>query len=149
VIRVGVYGLVLLLGLPKLASSQTSDAQATSSMIIALEYAWNQAAMQKNSKALAALIDDSVVLIDPLGRSFDKAGYVAVATEANLRPQLQVTESMTVVVYDHSAIFRSIFRNSGVDNGKPYAFRARDVDIWVERNGSWVCVASQTTPITP
>ena len=147
--RAMICGFALLLGLALPSAAQNPDSQAVSSMIIALEFAWNQAAMHKDAKALDALLDDSFASIDPQGVLLGKTGYVARDTRAqDYTPQLQVTESMTVVVYDHSAIFRSIFRVAGVQNGKPYSVRGRCVDTWVNRSGRWVCVASQTALIT-
>jgi hypothetical protein len=41
-----------------------------------------------------------------------------------------------------------IYREQGVRNGKAYVLRDRFVDTWVERSGSWICVASQSTLMT-
>jgi ketosteroid isomerase-like protein len=146
--RATICGFALLLSLAPLAAPQDPEAQATSTLIIALEYAWNQAAEHKDTKALDALLDDSLAMIDPGGNFMSKAGYMAAVNAPALDTQLQVTESMTVAVYDHRAIFRYVFRNKGVNKGKPYSVRGRGADVWVNRKGRWVCVASQVTPIS-
>jgi hypothetical protein len=145
--RATICGFALLLSLAPPAAPQNPEAQDTSTLVIALEFAWNQAAMHKDAKALDTLLDDSFASINPQGSFLTKTGYIARDTTLDSTPQLQVTESMTVVVYDHSAIFRAIFRVAGVWHGKPYSVRGRCADTWVNRSGRWVCVASQTTII--
>jgi ketosteroid isomerase-like protein len=52
-----------------------------------------------------------------------------------------------VHVFGDVAIATGVFREKGVENGKPYVRRNRFVDTWVSSNGSWVCVAASATPL--
>ena len=55
---------------------------------------------------------------------------------------------MSARVYGGTAIVIGIYRVKGVDKGKPYQRSGRFTDTWVNRNGLWVCVASQYTVLT-
>jgi hypothetical protein len=55
---------------------------------------------------------------------------------------------MTAHIYGDSAVVTGIYREKGMNKGKPYLRRGRFTDTWVNQNGTWVCVASQSTLIT-
>jgi len=40
-----------------------------------------------------------------------------------------------------------LYISKGVENGKPYVRLGRFVDTWAFRDGTWLCVVSQATPI--
>ena len=68
-------------------------------------------------------------------------------TASNSQDQQVSPESLTVNVIGDVAIATGVFKATGVENGKHYARRERFVDTWVLKNGKWVCVASNATPI--
>jgi ketosteroid isomerase-like protein len=57
-------------------------------------------------------------------------------------------ESISVHVFGDVAIATGVFREKGMENGKPFVRRNRFVDTWVNRNDSWVCVAASAIPMT-
>ncbi len=56
-------------------------------------------------------------------------------------------ESIAVKVHGDTAIATGVFRATGMEGGKHYTRRERFVDTWVLKNGKWVCVATNATPI--
>jgi hypothetical protein len=58
-----------------------------------------------------------------------------------------VNESSSIHMYGGMAIVTGIYREKGVDKGKPYLRRGRFTDAWVYQNGLWQCVSSQSTLI--
>ena len=56
-------------------------------------------------------------------------------------------ESLSVHVFGNTAVATGVFRAKGSDGGKAYVRRERFVDTWVNKNGNWVCVATDATPI--
>jgi hypothetical protein len=141
--RVLFFLFVLGLVAPQLASQ--SDAEQT--RILALENAWNQAEEHKDIKALDTLLDSSLIYIDYDGSIMDKAHFIASVRAPSLHPEQIVNESMTAHVYAGCAVVTGIYREKGQKNGKPYLRRGRFTDTWVYQNGTWVCVASQSTLI--
>jgi ketosteroid isomerase-like protein len=128
------------------AGAQTSsDDQAERTRILALENAWNQAEEHKDAGALNSLLADSLVYIDYDGSLMNKAQFLVSVRQPALHPEQITNESMTAQVYGDSAVVSGIYREKGVDKGKPYLRRGRFVDTWVKVNGTWQCVASQST----
>ena len=146
--KIAFYGLVLLTALA--GNTQTAASrEAQQTRILALESAWNQAVMQKDSKAIVPLLDEELIYIDDDGSVMNKARYLASVQSPEPRLLHIVNESTQVRFFaGGSAVVIGIYREQGVRNGKAYVLRDRFVDTWVERSGSWICVASQSTLIT-
>ena len=132
-----------------LAYGQTaSDADAEKDRILALENAWNQAEEHKDTNALDSLLASSLVYIDYDGSLMNKAQFLASARQPALHPEEITNESTTAEVYGDSAVVTGVYREKGVNKGKPYLRRGRFTDTWVKVNGTWQCVASQSTLIS-
>jgi ketosteroid isomerase-like protein len=140
-----LLSVMLLLWPVALAAQSAAQLSAEQTRILALENAWNQAEEHKDIKALDALLDSTLVYVDYDGSMMDKAAFIASVKAPALHPEQIVNESMTAQVYGDSAVVTGVYREKGTKNGKPYSRRGRFTDTWVSQNGTWVCVASQST----
>ena len=139
--------LLLLLGLVSTAIF-AQEQNSTQSKIIAMEKAWNQAFKLRDKKALSEILDDSIVLVNGDGSLAAKADFLSAVESANKAEDQQAEpESIAVHVFGDVAIATGVFREKGVENGKPYIRRDRFVDTWVNKKGTWVCVAASATPL--
>ena len=111
--------------------------------------AWNQAYKAGDIRALDAILDNEIVLINDDGSIQSKAEFLGSvkATGNNSQEQQVAPESMSVHVFGNTAISTGVFRAKGVKNGKSYVRRERFVDTWINKTGKWACVASNATPI--
>jgi ketosteroid isomerase-like protein len=139
--------MVLLCATPALVAAQDKPEAATKSRIAALEQAWNQAYKMADAKALDAILDDAVVLVNDDGSVQSKADFLASLKATNSQDQQVSPESMTVHVFGTSAIATGVMRVKGVEKGKSYVRRERFVDTWVYKGGHWVCVGTDATPV--
>lgn len=137
------FTILLLAAIP--GFGQTAQPDAEQGKILALENAWNQAEEHKDTKALEKLLDASMVYIDYDGTTMDKAHFIASVQAPALHPEQIVNESMSAHVYADSAVVTGVYREKGVNHGKPYLRHGRFTDTWVYRDSEWVCVASQST----
>ena len=134
----GLFSTVLL------AQEPTS----VESKIIAMEKAWNQAFKFRDKKALGEILHNSAVLVNDDGSLASKADFLtAVEAAPHSDDQQAEPESISVHVFGEVAIATGVFKEKGVENGKPYVRRNRFVDTWVNKNGNWVCVAASATPV--
>lgn len=113
--------------------------------LLALESMWNQGVQQKDVKAVEALLDQDLIYIDYDGTVMNKAQYLASMSLPTVHSEHVVSDSMQAQLYGKSAVVMGVYRESGMKNGKPYVLRERFVDTWINRNGAWLCVASQST----
>jgi len=129
-------------------AQDTSDS-AVRSKIIALEKAWNQAYKAGDTRALDSILDNQIVLINDDGSVQSKVEFLSSvkATNNNSQEQQVSPESMSVHVFGNTAVATGVFRAKGVEGGKSYVRRERFVDTWIYKNGNWVCVATNATPV--
>jgi len=139
--------LALLVAVILPAAGQPQETSAEGSKILALENAWNKAEEQKDFRALDMLMDESLVYVDWDGSRMSKAQFISSIRAPELHPAQIVNESQEAHVFGDSAIVTGIYREKGTNKGKPYSRRGRFTDTWIYRNGTWVCVASQSTLI--
>jgi ketosteroid isomerase-like protein len=129
------------------ALAQSDSDSAVQTKIIALEKAWNQAYKLADKKALGEILDDQIVLINDDGSIQTKAEFLASLKKTNTQEQQVSPESMNVHVFGTTAISTGVFRAKGTEGGKAYVRRERFVDTWIHKDGKWVCVASNATPV--
>ena len=143
--------VVLLCATALSALAQDTSDSATKSKIAALEGAWNQAYKSGDAKALDALLDNAIVLVNDDGSVQAKAEFLASvkpsASQAGSQEQQVAPESMSVHVFGNTAIATGIFRAKGMEGKKSYVRRERFIDTWIYKGGQWVCVATDATPI--
>src|SRR5260370_220505 len=78
---------------------QDDSASDVQSRIVALEKAWNQAYKLGDRKALDALLDDHIVLVNDDGSMQTKGEFLASINKSDSQEQQVTPESITVHVY--------------------------------------------------
>ena len=134
----------LLVGEDSISLAQNVDSDAASK-VLALERLWGQASQLRDIKALDSIFDEGLVNLDIDGRLMTKAQTLAdTLTTGSVEI---VVESTGARVHGDVVIVTGVLRLKGVDHGKPYLRRGRFVDTWLYKNGHWVCIGSETTPM--
>lgn len=139
--------LPFICAMPLLVRGQDATYSDASSRIIALENAWNRALEFRDIKAVDPLLDNALVFVDINGRLMTKAEVLADVKASPV--QQTVSDGLTVHVHGSTAIVTGMLRMRGVEKGKPFQRRGRYVDTWAHKDGNWVCIASQLTPLRP
>ena len=147
---VGLLVVLLYAVQLSMVAQDTSDS-ATKSKIAALEGAWNQAYKSGDTKALDVLLDNSIVLVNDDGSVQSKTEFLASVKppgkQVASQEQQVAPESMSVHVFGNTAIATGVFRAKGMEGKKSYVRRERFIDTWIYKDGHWVCVATDATPI--
>ena len=130
-----------------LVQAQDHDA-AVRDQVIALEKAWNQAYKAGDTKALAAILDNSLILVEDDGSLKTKSEFLASVKSSRTNEEQVAPESLTVRVFGNTAIAIGVLAVKATKGGKPVVHRERFIDTWINKNGSWVCIATNATPIT-
>jgi len=116
--------------------------------LLALESAWNHAEQSKDAAALKQLISDSFEYVDYDGTLMNKKEFLASILSNSVQGEQINNDGMTVHIYGNAAVVNGIYRDRGLENGKPFSRRGRFTDTWIYQNGAWQCVASQSTLIS-
>ena len=142
---VALWTLALLCA-PSMVHAQDNDAAARD-QVLALEKAWNQAYKAGDTKALAAILDNSLILVEDDGSLKTKSEFLASVKASSGNQEQVAPESLTVRVFGNTAIAIGVIAVKGTKRGKPVVLRERFIDTWINKNGSWICIATNATPI--
>jgi ketosteroid isomerase-like protein len=129
-----------------LAAQNDSDAQARS-QVMTLETLWNQAYKAGDTKALASILDNSLVLVEDDGSLKTKAEFLASIKGPTANEEQVAPESLTVRVFGNTAIAIGVIGVKAKSNGKTVIRRERFIDTWMNKNGAWICIATDATPM--
>lgn len=135
--------IVMFCVMSSLTSAQDDSDTDARAKVLALEKAWNQAYKLGDTKALGSILDDNIVLVEDDGSLKTKGEFLATVKAATSNEEQVVPESITVHVFGKTAIAVGVI---GV-KGKSGTRRERFIDTWLNKNGNWVCIATDATPI--
>lgn len=128
------------------AQQQPADAgSGVSAAIQQLEQTRFDAIRRKDNATLNDMLDNALVWVNPDGVQSSKANYLASLRSTKSEMVDISAESMTVHVFESTAIVFGIYREKGLKNGRPFLQRARFIDTWALKHGKWVCIAATAT----
>ncbi len=99
-------------------------------------------------KALASILDNSLVLVEDDGSLKTKSEFLASVKASSANQEQVAPESLTVRVFGKTAIAIGVIAVKGSQRGKSVVRRERFIDTWINKNGTWICIATDATPIT-
>jgi ketosteroid isomerase-like protein len=137
--------LLLLLICLRAGAAHAQQEAAVESKVLALERLWGAAAQIRDTKALDAIFDGSIVYVHIDGRLMTKSQVLADTMAVS--PVDIVVQSSVAHSHGNVVIVTGILELKGVDGGKRYQRYGRFLDTWVDEGGQWVCVSSMTTAI--
>ena len=72
---------------------------------------------------------------------------MASVKQASVNEEQVAPESLTVRVFGNTAIAIGVIAVKETKSGKSTVHRERFIDTWIYKNGSWVCIATDATPM--
>src|ERR1700722_257126 len=145
-ISLGILMAIAVLSAVTPVSAQEEDAAARA-QVLGLEKAWNQAYKAGDIKALSAILDNSLVLVEDDGSLKTKSEVLASVKAASVNEEQVAPESLTVRVFGSTAVAIGVIAVKETKGGKSVVRRERFIDTWIYKNGTWICIASDATPM--
>jgi len=147
--RASLMSVVLVLLCVVLGRAQDSSKRgAEEGHLLALESAWNHAEQSKDAVALNQLLGELLVYVDYDGTLLNKKEFLETTLHNNVQQEQINNDGMAVHLYGDAAVVTGVYRDKGIEKGKAFQRHGRFTDTWVNQNGAWQCVASQSTLIT-
>lgn len=115
--------------------------------LIELEQKWDAAFRGRDAKFIETLLDDEFVVTYDDGTRGDKAKELSLAAEFNQQIDSSKLDDFIIKIHGNTAVVLFTLHLVGPINGRPVAISYRYVDVWVNRDGVWKCVASQSTRV--
>jgi ketosteroid isomerase-like protein len=115
--------------------------------LIELEQKWDMAFRNRDATFIETLLADDFVVTYEDGTRGDKAKELSLAASFNQQIDSSTQDEFIIKVYGNTAVVWFTLHLLGPVNGNPVAITYRYVDVWVNRDGVWKCVASQSTRV--
>ena len=138
-----VVAVVIAVASPANAQRVKSDQDT----LIELEQKWDVAFRNRDATFIETLLADDFVVTYEDGTRGDKAKELSLAASFNQQIDSSTQDEFIIRVYGNTAVVWFTLHLLGPVNGNPVAITYRYVDVWVNRDGVWKCVASQSTRI--
>jgi hypothetical protein len=137
----------LLLALASIgqAAAQKSKDDSQDNKLLVMEHLWNEAQVNRDSRALDGMLGAAFVNTEYDGEVSDKIKFLADIKDPHFNLSNLTIQDLKVSMYADSAVVVGIYHTKGTYLGKPYEHVGRFTDTWVFTEGRWQCVASHTS----
>jgi Domain of unknown function (DUF4440) len=142
--RLRVLGVVAAL-LARSAAASAQDVKSDQQVLIELEQLWDAAFHRGDAKFIETLLADEFIATYGDGSRGDKAKELSLASDNRQQVDSSRLDEFIVKTFGNTAVVWFTQFLVGPVNGKPTEVRYRYVDVWVNRGGRWLAVASQST----
>ena len=129
--------LITAAAVPLLAQTKSTGTQE----ILKLEDEFGRAMIKNDPEAIGRLLADDWIIIDPDGGIIDRARFLAVIRSGTLSHEVMDSRDVRVRIYGNSAAVTALTTTTGQE----FNTEERATDLWVKKNGQWMCVLSQLT----
>jgi len=129
-------------------TQQAGDLDAEKAKLLALENGWNLAQLQRDSKALQALLSNAYVYTDYDGTVMNKGQFLTDNRDPAYKPSVVNNEDVQVITYSNVAVVIGKYHTKGTYKDKPFEHWGRFTDTWVYENNNWRCIATHTNLMT-
>ena len=143
-LRACLFTLVMVAVASRAGAQRVKSDQET---LIELEQKWDAAFHTRDAKFIETLLAEEFVVTYGDGTRGDKAKELRLATDFDQQVDSSKLDEFIVKVYGNTAVVWFTQHLVGPVKGQPVAITFRYVDVWVNRDGVWRCVASQSTRV--
>jgi ketosteroid isomerase-like protein len=127
------------------AAGQKAEDDSQQTKLLVMEHLWNEAQVNRDARALDAMLGAEFVNTEYDGEVSDKNKFLADIKDPQFKPSSLTIQDVKVSVHADSAVVVGIYHTRGTYRGKPYEHLGRFTDTWIQENGKWLCVASHTS----
>jgi ketosteroid isomerase-like protein len=129
------------------ASARAQRVKSDQETLIELEQRWDAAFHNHDQKFIETLLADEFVVTYGDGSRGDKAKELSLALDFSQQVESSKLDEFIIKVYGNTAVVWFTQHLVGPVKGQPVAVQYRYIDVWVNRDGAWKCVASQSTRV--
>jgi len=122
----------------------------TASKVLSLEKKWNDVYKRSDVAAMDWLLADDFIITVEDGSTYSKPGYIAHNGNSTVHVEVSEMSDLRVRMHGSTAVVTGAYYEQGTEKGKPYAYRDRLTDVWMNSDGRWRLIASHySVPVSP
>jgi len=147
--RIAVTIMFLLFSIhgSRLGAQEKAAGSAQEDSVRAAELSRGEALLRADTAALSRMVADEFIEISRFGQVRTKADNIRDIASGELKLTSVKYEDLTVRIYGDVAVLMGIADNTGMFRGIPFSGKIRYTRIFVVRDGRWLAVAMQQTPL--
>ena len=143
--KLGVISLVVLAAVSLSAQRRV---QSTQEILEQLERSWVEALQTNDVAFVESVLAPEFIATYGDGTRADKKRELELVKAFNNQVDKWIVDEFTVKVFGDTAVVWFTQRMTGPVQGKPTEIVSRYMDVFVNRDGKWLCVGSQSTRLT-
>lgn len=132
------------------AGTRSQDsADAVHTQLVAIGEDWSAAIVSNDAARIAGFMADEWVLVSESGVS-PKEHFLSVVESGELtHSAMDRVSEARIRVYGDTAVFTARVTNTAYHLGRRFDADEWTTDVFVKRDGRWLCVLSHITPAAP
>ena len=130
-------------------SAIADDMSATQQKLVDMEAAWSKAIVAKDTAAVSAVVADDWMGQNPGGKMEDKAEMLADMKSGASAATSMTNHDVHVRVIGNMAVVQGADDEKSTNKGKDSSGAYTWMDVFENRDGKWVAIASQVTKTAP
>jgi ketosteroid isomerase-like protein len=110
--------------------------------------AWDEAMISNRAATIERFIADEWIIIGPDGSVSGKDRLLSLIASGDLKHEMMTSEDLIVRPYGDNAVVIAKGISSGTFQGEAFRETERSSNVFVRRNGRWVCVLTHLSKMT-
>jgi len=142
----GVFAILVFCAVASLSAQR--PVLSTQQILEQLERDWVEALQRNDAAFVDTILAPEFVATYGDGSRGDRKRELQLVKEFNQQVDKWTVDEFTVKVFRDTAVVWFTQRLVGPIQGKPTEIVTRYMDVFVNRDGKWLCVGSQSTKVT-
>lgn len=147
--RRGILVAVLVITAMSPLAAQDLRGLSDQQILTRIEHEWDAAFLRNDVGFVASVLADDFVATYDDGSTGDKARELKLVAEFNQAIESSKLDNFNIRIYGDTAVVAFTRHLVGPSQGRRLEVSFRYIDVFVLRDGRWLCVASQSTKIAP
>jgi ketosteroid isomerase-like protein len=127
--------------------AQDQPVRSDQEVLTQLEHDWDEAFHRRDVRFIENILADEFIVTYDDGTRGDKTRELSIAATFNQQIDSSVLDEFIVKVYGDTAVVWFTQHLVGPKDGRRLEVTLHYVDVFVQRDGRWLCVASQSTKV--
>ena len=132
--------------MPETATGEGPDSAAQRELLEVAD-AWARAIVSNDAESIGRFMSDDWTIVSQTGTT-DKRSFLSSVESGDVTHEaMDMVERARVQVYGDSAVLVGRVTNNGHYRGQPFSADEWTTDVFLKREGRWVCVLSHITSV--
>ena len=131
------------------SAAQSAPVSSDQQIFVTLEQGWNEAVYRNDVDFVERILDKDFISTYDDGSRGDKAHELALVAGFNQAVESAIQDEFVVKRFGDTAVVSFTLHLVGTKQGQRAEVMLRYTDLWVMRDGRWLCVSAQGTKVNP